>query len=121
MQSPGNDLFSRAFLVFVTNFKSYKNRHLVGLSAWGAGRRIENHQRERKTSFQRLKKRFGNPLEEIYNPFKIQKNSTIQYDEIEDLKNKKRYKRQIFQHIRNAISILFLILIIYIIYNFIYH
>ena len=92
----------------------------MGLSAWGAGRRIENHQRERKTSFQRLKKRFGNQMEEIHNPFKIKKTASIQYDEIEALKNRKRRSRRILQKVRDVISLLFLIFIFWLLYVYIF-
>ena len=71
----------------------------MGLSSWGAGRRIENHQRERKTSFQRLKKRFGNHLEEIHNPFKNKNPSGTPFDEIEEYKNQLVEKTESNQHL----------------------
>ena len=59
----------------------------MGLSAWGASKRIENHQRARISFFSRLKERYGQNLEEIYNPFKNKITNSSIYDEIEELKN----------------------------------
>lgn len=87
----------------------------MGLSAWGAGKRIENYQRERITSFEKLKKCFGKNLEELYNPFKKHKPGKTNYQEIESLKNKIRDRRYVFKLVRNifvliCIASLFLLL-----------
>lgn len=88
----------------------------MGLSAWGAGRRIENHQRERRSSLAKLKKRYGKNLEELHNPFKKKDTALSKYDEIEHLKNEKRDRRRILWNIRNAITLLFIGLVLLLIY-----
>ena len=88
----------------------------MGFSAWGAGRRIENHQRVRRTFFGELKKRFGNNLEEIHDPFKQKNPTSSKYEEIEHLKNRTRDRRRIFRNIRNVISLLFIALVLLLIY-----
>lgn len=89
----------------------------MGLSAWGAGRRIENHQRERTTAFERLKKRFGKNMEELNNPFKKDRLGKTNYHEIESVKNKIRDRRFAFKLARNVIVFIFVVLLFLLLYQ----